>query len=356
MTDGNYSAELILDGMDIGFVLLNGQNRLLLANARARRMLGLDDDSIGKEFVIRNESPADELRSGRQVLVASIRPGNKKRIALTSKPMEPDLLLIKLEEIDSADAADRKTRVNYLTAVNKIVSRMNHEIKNPLAGLYAGFHLLEQELSADEQNLFIIRLIMEEAKSIDRIINRVLDAARSDPIEFKRISVMNLLSEIVADGRQVRLVGGPAEMELWADEAYLARAVKTFFHELTDNLKSGESIGVGWKEVAVDECNSEVAEFSGPVIAIFFEFCDTTPQESILCPVRSVPAGEISEKVLALYAAQEIVEAHGGSTRISAASNGNAVFEILMPFGKQFTCCSSINGKMCGDGPTEAKG
>jgi two-component system, NtrC family, sensor histidine kinase PilS len=361
-TDGGLLYEVMAE-MDSGFVIMDSVGRIKYANSAARALPAPANDFKGliEAFpqlrpllsdvgVSVRENVSIELPSGRRqdLLVTGERPGSGDHIILTLS-----------DGSRNRKAEDRLLRAQQLSIAEKMAARLSHEIKNPLAGIMAGLQTLEGAPYLTSDDRFIIKLILDEVRSIDRIINGLSTGAKRELGACGSVPVQGLLQTALEAVRpaclkrdvSLRMIKGPEGLSLLADEKTLALAVENLLRNALEASKSGGHIVLGWRELDKGEKSAVLPGFPGRALGVYGEDCGKgLPEDlSISSIFKPFVSGKATSIGLGLPVAQDIVERHGGVISLKPAPSGGARFEILLPLA--MCDAREYGSQLVGDAP-----
>lgn len=191
--------ESIIESMQTGVVVINGQREIRMINAAARRLL-TPADANGRALMDVSPALAQTLESwmlGSAVSPRplSLSPGGPEVIPRFSRlgwaAGSPTLILL-----DEAAQLREQARQLKLAALGRLSASIAHEIRNPLAAMtHAGQLLAEDpQLSAEQQRL--LDMIHRHGARIDRIVRDVLSLSRRDATQVQSLVLADQLRQI----------------------------------------------------------------------------------------------------------------------------------------------------------------
>jgi len=241
------------------------------------------------------------------------------------EPIPPEVLGTDTSEL----AAEETQRL-----LSRLLSRLAHEIRNPLGSLDIHVQLLEEDLVAIKPAVPAgmagrVTIIRTELRRLDNIVRRFLSLAGPSSIEPQPVDLRATLQHVC------RLLGPEAatrEIELSAtvpdnlpafsaDAGQLTQALVNLVINAIQAVQRSGRVTIG---VAADEARGTVSvevRDTGPGIdpekrnAIFEPFFTTKPEGS----------------GLGLWIVQQIAIAHGGSVAAANAPEGGAIFTLRLP-------------------------
>jgi len=343
-----------------GMIVVGPDGMVIAANPAAQSCLGLDFDPKGHRLpeilpeagnLPQKNSPAHAKTITREI-------GKESRaIELTSDPVDSagtQLVLVR-DVTELRHMAERRLRMEQLAAAGRTAARLTHELRNPLAGIFAGLHTIRSESALSSENRFLADLVLDEARSVERTLKRLVDATSSTISSPRGVDVMALLKEAVdavsevANARdvEVRLLSGPSNVKMIADEKAMCRALRNLLENSLEALSSGGLIKLGWRVLGKGEQHARLPGRHGVVMGIYGE--DTgegIPDDlSTSATYRPFSVSKSATTGLGLAVAQNIVEAHGGLLCLGRAPGGGTSFEILLAANNVKPCWESCTGR-----------
>lgn len=360
--------------MRAGMILLDHDQLVLLINKPAAALLAIPGDAVGKKL--------SGVTQYHETLLPSTEIGERKRFSLAADDGRQRMIQFTSEALDSGkyrliilwdvtkvvEKEERYSRAQQLRAAGRMATRLNHEIRDPLAVILAGIQSLETSSSISEEDSTSVGLVLEAARSVIRVLNRFVDSSFSKAAGAKLVPAERLLRGAVNDlksaalnkGVSLEVLKGPDVVDLFVHEQAMSRAVKNLIQNSLDACTRGGSVRVGWRVLDEHEKASTVPGFTGKVVGIFGEDsgrglpADLT-ETSIFKPFVTTKA---SGTGLGLSVAQEIIELQGGAISLTSLPTGGSAFEILLPEGEPLPCWETAGmdvqedarcGKACDD-------
>lgn len=228
-------------------------------------------------------------------------------------------------------AAEEKQRL-----LSRLLTRLAHEIRNPLSSLDIHVQLLEEDLShlpAETKDKFGGRfeIIHGELHRLENIVKQFLrmagpSALNLAPVEVSRIvgHVCNLLRPEAA-ARQIKIVDHLA-VDLPPLNADADQLIQALLNLVINALQAVEQPGrVELRaERDGDALVIEVAD-SGPGL----------PMEKLSAIFEPYYTTKSEGSGIGLWIAQQIITAHGGTIHAANSPTGGAVFTIRLPHQPQ---------------------
>jgi signal transduction histidine kinase len=213
-----------------------------------------------------------------------------------------------------------------LAAMGEVISRVAHEIRNPLFALTGAAQILARELELTPKHAELLDSVLAQGRRLNGTIQSLLDYSREISLNPAWFDLRAAAAEVVRTHPllfALRGVRGEVEtgppVEVFADEEH----VRSVIHRLVENAAeaSGEGSVV---EVAVEAMGEEVAlrvldrgrGVAEPDRDRIFHLYFTTKVEG---------------RGLGLPLSRKIAEAHGGTLSFAPRPGGGAVFTLVLP-------------------------
>ncbi len=304
-------------------VMLIEDNRVRIANAAARTMLGAHVVGEDVRLAIRHPAAAERLAQGGRDGTTELAGlgGRDQRVVMHVATLGNGRRLVHLVDQTGSHAAER--------ARTDFVANSSHELRTPLAAIIGFIETLgDDEAAADaEVRKRFLDVMMKEARRMQRLIDDLISLSR---IEAEKHSLPETPVDLVALAREVAgEVGQPVSLDLpsWAivhgDRAQLSQLV----HNLVGNaFKYGrQPISLRLTEdrktlkLAVADSGDGIAPEHIPRLTERFYRVD---------PGRSRAQGGTG---LGLAIVKHIVERHRGRLDIASELGRGTTVSVVLP-------------------------
>lgn len=217
--------------------------------------------------------------------------------------------------------------------LSRLVSRLAHEVRNPLSSLDIHVQLLTEDLSrmgvpAPPHVAERLEIIRHEVSRLDNIVRQFLTLAGPSPVNLQPVDVRDLLRHVCrvvspeAEARRIALEvhAAPDLPEFWADPAQLTQACLNLVLNALHAIQRDGRVLLSVSTDGTDVLRIDVRD-TGPGInpenrlAIFEPFFTTKPEGS----------------GLGLWIVQQIATAHRGSVSAANHPEGGAVVSLRLP-------------------------
>ena len=196
--------QLVIDDMQDGVIVLDGEGRIRQANQRARDLLELPVDALQDEpFPLQARLPVlsrflEQWRRSPAMRFDAVPIGKMgesylpRFIAVTNRRVMGAVLV--LEDLSRVREAARQMK---LAALGRLTANMAHEIRNPLSSISHASELLLE--SGEANNRRLLEIIVKNTSRINRLISDVMALSRRDRIQRTRVELARFLTDFVEE-------------------------------------------------------------------------------------------------------------------------------------------------------------
>jgi len=357
-----------IESMNGGFVLYDGDDKLVMSNLTYRNMYpetrdlnvpgtkfedliradvarGQVPEAVGREeqwlaermhsHLSDQSTSEQQLADGRWILVSERRTGEGGVVGIRtdiSARKETELQLQKtLDELNAA--TDRLARQERLSMLGQVAGTVSHELRNPLAAIRNSMALVRQLTNG--KGTGVERALERVDRNVERcarIINDILDFTRVRELSREPVTLDTWLGETLAEIAVPPSVVVQREF-LFGDEVPLDRdRFRQIIVNLVDNAAQALA-DPGWTPSDDRQRTITVrTEAAGPHVRISVEDNGPgIPQDRLpkifepLFTTKSFGVG------LGLPTVRQIVEQHGGTIDVESTVDVGTVFTIWLP-------------------------
>jgi two-component system, NtrC family, nitrogen regulation sensor histidine kinase GlnL len=250
-------------------------------------------------------------------------------------------LLVELVEIGQQARLGREERVFSEAQITKeLIRNLAHEIKNPLGGIRGAAQLLEMEIGSKKELAEYTQVIIHEADRLQLLVDRLLAPHRSPylvgDVNIHEVCerVRSLVMVEFAKGLQIERDYDASIPEFRGDREQLIQAVLNIVQNaaqaLTEQIAKGKARIVLRTRIA-RQLTLNKQRYR---LALELHIQDNGPgvpeslRDRIFFPLVS---GRDGGSGLGLTLAQTFVQHHMGLIECENATNGGALFKILIP-------------------------
>ena len=229
---------------------------------------------------------------------------------------------------------DEAARQERLAALGGMAAVLAHEIRNPLGAIKGLAQFLGEKRTSDATQTEMTQTIAAEATRLERLVNDLLTYARPRPPELQPTDLSAALREVMAladpaadaagvkirvetDNERPRVMADPEQMkQLFGNLAFNAIQAMPSGGTVRIRLKSGVPVSSDSAksiEITVEDTGSGIPE--ADLQRIFEPFYTT----------RTKGTG------LGLAICRQIVEAHGGTIRVSCTGPEGTAIKVTLP-------------------------
>lgn len=328
----------IIQHMDLGVIVVNEDNRVLMTNPLARKLTGYPEWS-------EVNLPIDVVSPPLLSCVLQCRHGNPsslepitiksrrneehlvkvKHVPLADDPKGPVLLL--LSDVGQDQAREQQAQ---LAALGRLTANIAHEIRNPLSAVSHAAQLLQERLN-DPQMRRLSHIIVRETDRLNQTVESVLELGSPRPPKLEDIPVRIWMHQVMENLRQdpgikdanLQLHMNEPDLCIRADSGQLQQVLWNLVKNASHYGRiEGEEANI---EIHIRREKDNVASISirdhGPGVApalarrIFEPFFTTSSRGT----------------GLGLNIVRELVTHNHGKITCFSHNKGGAVFKILLP-------------------------
>lgn len=200
--------ELIIRRMRTGVLVVDGANRITLANEAASTLIG-DADGNGGSGRLELGSAAPDLSRRLQ----RWRNGwTNEETPLQLSPDQPEVqprfarLLagsdLTLVFLDDSTVVSRRAESLTLSAMGRFSASLAHEIRNPLAAINYAAQLLEESTAIGDTDRRLLQIIHQQCQRTNGIVESVLGLARRERANPENLDLAAFVRRFVLEYKQ----------------------------------------------------------------------------------------------------------------------------------------------------------
>jgi signal transduction histidine kinase len=223
-------------------------------------------------------------------------------------------------------AQEELIRRERIETIGQLSTSIVHDLRNPLAAIYAGAEMLVDSNLPEEQTRRLAKNIYRASRGIQDMLQQLLDVVRGKSSTSEMCSLNEVIAAAwdtvapVAESRKVELVAKlPDGLECPMARARMERVFSNLFENAIEAMRSGGTVSIG------SEANGESilvrVEDSGPGIS-------PALRGRLFQPF--VTAGKKNGLGLGLALSRQTLLDHGGDLWLDASSSG-ARFCLRLP-------------------------
>ena len=195
--------ELIIRRLRTGVLLVDGHNRVRLANEAATLLLG-DAGDGHRDLGVALPELARRLAAWRQ-------DGKADETPLQVAPDQPEIvprftrLLAGSDQtlvfLDDTSLVSRRAESMTLATLGRFSASLAHEIRNPLAAINYAVQLLEESDDVATADRRLLEIIRQQGVRMNGIVENVLGLARREPAKPEYVELAGFVRHFVDDYR-----------------------------------------------------------------------------------------------------------------------------------------------------------
>ena len=332
--------EAVLSGMSEGVMVVDGDGRLQLVNAAARRMLRLADSGLGRHYleIVRNPDIASQVGT-------ALRGGASGTLEL---PLQRDLaVVVRSAPVAAAHATGAVVVLHDITDLRRadrvrrdFVANVSHELRTPLTAVRGYVEaLIDGGIDPDQTRRFM-EIIARHTLRMERLVRDLLRLARLDAGQEQREHVACSLDDLLAgveadlagaiDSRRQRVARTIAAdaATIHGDPGKLHDAFRNLLENAVNYSPEDSTIAIGARRagsrviVTVADEGRGIPEADLPRVFERFYRVDKARSRS-----EQDPGGT----GLGLAIVKHLIELHGGRVTAANRPEGGAIFTVELP-------------------------
>jgi len=337
-----FAAEMV-SSLPLGLCTSSPAGRLVLANAAAAELLGMDRKSLsGMELKKLGKLDWDailaDLEQGSPVLEREMqlaRPdGTERPVSVSaSKIINEDQLFLghlfimrDLEEI--RHLRQQLRRSERLSALGNLAAGVAHEIRNPLSSIkgFATFLLGKME---KEHDAYAAAMLIQEVDRLNRVVSGLLEFARPETMQLTPAALAPLVehalslcaSDLAVKNIAVRYALAPDLPLIAADADRFTQVLLNLFLNAVQAMDTGGRLDIS-------SCRDQA---TGKVLLRIADNGKGIAPEALATIFDPYVTGRASGTGLGLAIVHRIVEQHGGAIRVESEPGKGSVFSLYVP-------------------------
>ncbi len=333
----------ILSSMTSGMIAIDRDEKITIFNQQASEILNLDSSEMVGSDLRKLQSPLGDILYETMITGTSykryeveIHPA-KLPIGINSyrlldeqqNPIGAGIVFSDLS--DSKKLEEHRRRAEKLQAINDIMAKIAHEVRNPMTSIQTYIQLLNEQNRDDEMRDFFISTVRQSIHTLDSLIDKLVTFSNmlNDYHFNKEKQDVNLIIDETADYVSKNIPqthtfskqGIDKSFFINADKKFLIKAIYYLVLSIVDRTPQGTLITMSAKTIMKGSPSVEISiKYEGD------EFTDEEKQ-SLLKPLLDIDnlGTELSVPIC-----NKIIERHNGSLDIKSEKGSN-IFIIKLP-------------------------
>jgi nitrogen-specific signal transduction histidine kinase len=229
---------------------------------------------------------------------------------------------------DSRKLEMQNRRAEKLKAVNDLMAKIAHEVRNPLTSIQTYAQLLNEKLADDDMNQFYVDTVQQSIQRLDSLIDKLVTFSSTQDYNFLQVDVNDLLVEAsdmieknMPDTHKFSKQLLEKVFYINADKKQLAKAIYYLIINVVDRTPDGTFINIITSAEFKDNAFVEIKITYGG------EESGKEEEQNLLKPLLDI---DHLGKELNVPISDKIIEGHDGSLEIKKEGNVN-IFFIRLP-------------------------
>lgn len=346
----------VFQSMVGGLLVTNPEGVVLLANPSAASSFKLSSaaELIGKPLGEVVKGAGGMLRASppgeQQQILLTLSDGSRNTFGFTNASAVSGRRIILFRDLSPMiEIARRQKRAEELARLGMMTAKLSHEIKNPLASMLLGLRSLEESAGLNEEDLSVLRSVLEEVRFLKSFVGNFLDTTRfQDVVPVLRPVAPILQSVWDAQSRQakrrgviLRLQDETPAFTLCIDSNAMIRALGNLVTNAVEACAEKDTVSLGCRLLSKPEVDARFNGFEGDIVCLYVE--DTGPGlpsevlDNLFVPFTTTKS---FGNGLGLSIVRETVTGHGGVIEVvtPTRAGGGTRMEILLPSGRRLSC------------------
>ncbi|MDZ7828003.1 MAG: ATP-binding protein [Halofilum sp. (in: g-proteobacteria)] len=325
--------ERIIQQMEAGILVVAPDDRITLANASARVLLGQAGEVVGKplsEFSRRlNDAVATHRMTGKAPLGSlTIGTEGKQRVHVQFTQLGDQGTLIVLED---AAFIEEQVQQMKLASLGRLTAGIAHEVRNPLGAIAHSAQLLA-ESDLDRNDARMVEIQIEHCRRINAIIEGILQVSRRGKVFQEDIELRSWVQEFVTDFEAHReLLAEPVRVSCDSDMIrcrFQPEQLRQILFNLCDNcLQHGRTD----EDTAVTITIRLARDGDGTPVLDVVDNGRPIPQETLDDLFEPFYTTNHTGTGLGLYLARELCELNDSNLQYLRTEDGNCMRITLPP-------------------------
>ncbi len=330
----------MLSSMNSGMIAIDKDERITIFNQYASEILSLDASDMISRDLRALPSPLGDILYETMVTEKSYRRHEvsinptKLPLGINSyrlldehgNPIGAGIIFSDLS--DSRKLEKQNRRAEKLKAVNDLMAKIAHEVRNPLTSIQTYAQLLNEKLADDDLNQFYVNTVQQSIHRLDSLIDKLVTFSSTQDYNLSSENINDILSdasELIMKNLPDthKFSNTPIEKSFYvnADKKQLAKAIYYLILNIVDRTPDGTFISV--------TSEADYSEDSSIGITITYGGDESIREgkKALLKPLLDI---NHLGKELNVPISDKIIEGHEGSLEIKNEGDIN-IFIIKIP-------------------------
>ncbi|MBI5056892.1 MAG: PAS domain-containing protein [Nitrospirae bacterium] len=329
----------IISSMSSGMIAIDKDEKITVFNQQAADILGLHPSDVIARDLRALPSPLGDIlyetlsggktyRRYEAVINPARIPVGINSYRLMDEQQNPVGAGIVFSDLsDSKKLEEQKSRADKLKAVNDLIAKIAHEVRNPLTSIQTYTQLLNEKHEDDELHNFYVSSVSQSINRLDKLIDKLITFSNTQDYNLKKEDINDLIN----DAADLILRSLPPTHKISknltdkvfyinADKRQLVKAIYYIVQSIIDKTPDGALIMINARIIMQDSFSAE--------ITIMYEGDKLLEEEQNL----SKPLFDIDnlDTELNVPISRKIIDGHAGSLDIKSKEGMNT-FIISLP-------------------------
>lgn len=233
---------------------------------------------------------------------------------------------------------EKLASMEKMAALGEMAAKVAHEIRNPLLAIGGFAKRLNREIN-DEKLRDYVRVIVEETRRLENILNETLSFVRPQPFEKSKFNIKSLISDIT-NLTEATLRERNNNFIVQVDEDFPILGNYDKIKEVLLNLISNanEATESGNITLRVKKPSIILNDFAIDNEFFVIEVEDNgsgIPKENLKKIFNPFFTTKITGTGLGLAISKKIIEEHGGIIKVESEPNRGSIFSVYLPIYRE---------------------
>ena len=196
-------AQLIIERMRTGIIVLDKDQRIELINQAATKLFGLQDSAKPGQLTDIPELHDRFLAWKRQLKdptpISKQLANSSHEIKASFAHLEPDNLSETLVFLEDVRALHQQAQQLKLASLGRLTASIAHEIRNPLGAISHASQLLGESSQLDAADQRLLNIINSHSKRVNQIIENILQLSRRRAANPQRLNLAQWIPAFIND-------------------------------------------------------------------------------------------------------------------------------------------------------------
>ncbi len=343
----------MLSSMNSGMIAIDRDEKITIFNQQASEILNFDTSRIFGSDLRALPSPLGDILyetmvTGKtykrfEVIINPTKlPLGINSYRLTDEQGNPVGAGIVFSDLsDSKKLEEQRNKAEKLKAVNDLMAKIAHEVRNPLTSIQTFTQLLNEKYADDDLNKFYISTVSQSIRMLDSLIDKLVTFSTSQHYNFEKVNVNDFMNEAAAfisknipETHKFSKELTDKTMYINIDRKNIIKSVYYLVMSIIDRTPDGTFI--------IMNTNAVIKEVPCVEISLSFEGDELSKEgkPDLLKPLLDI---KHLGTELNIPISHKIIEGHGGVLDIRSGAGLNA-FIITLPILDRRSTNISIEG------------